>query len=513
MHHVSKRRYLIGWLTAFCLITALLQPGSGLAQDDDDGDDIAAPGGGDDANGNGDDDGDDDDSPAPPPPPPPQAIDDDNDDDAPAPAPAPPPPAPAPDNDDDDVPAPVPPPDLDDDRDDDTPSPDLDFDDDDLHEGEDRPVPNQALVRLAPGVDPNAFSGRYGGALLRIIPVPNIALLALDPNADDDQELAALLADPDLIWGEPNFTSQAPEGRPRYFFSSADGEPQLAAGPALPDGLEFTPAAACVTGEDIVVAVLDTGVDTDHPMLASNVLPNGVNMIENTFDVRDAANGIDDDNDGQVDEMVGHGTHVAGTVLQIAPDARILPVKVLNSDGVGDTFSVTASIYYAVEQGAGVINLSLGTTYESIAIQTAVDDASAGGVIVVAAAGNGNRSQPVDYPASADSVISVASITAGADKAVYSNYNDRVDISAPGDDVASAYPGGRYTTASGTSMSAPIVAGGIALILERQSDATPESVYALLESTSSPLNLTDPALEGLLGVGEIDLDASISCSG
>ncbi|MDQ3653725.1 MAG: S8 family serine peptidase [Chloroflexota bacterium] len=490
---MNTRRFLIGWFTALCLLCSLLQPGTLLAQDDDGGDD-------DDGDDSGpvvsDDDGGDD-------------GDDDGDDDGPAPAPPPP----ASDDDDDDGPAPAPPvsDDVSDD-DDDTQSPDLDFDDDD-DDGEDRPVPNQVLVQLASGVDAEAFAARYGASVLRIIPVPNIALLQLDPDRDDDAELAALLADADLTWGEPNVTSQAPEGRPRYFFSSANGEPQLVDGPALPEGLEFTPAEACVTGDSVVVAVLDTGVDVAHPALAANVLPTGVNMLENTFDVRDVPNGIDDDNDGQADEMVGHGTHVAGTVLQVAPDAAILPVKVLDSDGVGDTFSVTAGMYYAVEQGADVINLSLGTTYESIAIQAAVDNAASQGVIVVAATGNGDRSLPVEYPASATSVISVASTTADADKASYSNYNELVDISAPGDSVSSAYPDGRYSSASGTSMSTPIVAGAIALILERQPDAAAESVYALLESTSGPLSLSDPALEGMLGAGEVDLDAAISCSG
>jgi subtilisin family serine protease len=464
-------------------------------EEDDDGDDSPVPVQADDDESDEapvmapDDDGGDD-APAPAPPPAAPAPDDDGDDDAPA--PAAPPVAPAPD----DIPA------LDDDDDDDR-------DDDGL----DRDIPNQAMVQLATGVDANAFAARYGATVLRIIPVPNIALLQLDRDDDDDQEVAALAADPDVIWGEANYTSQAPEGRPRYFFTSTAGEPRLVAAPALPAGLAFTPAEACVTGQAVVVAVLDTGVDTAHPALAANVLPNGVNMLDNTFDVGDVPNGIDDDDDGQVDEMVGHGTHVAGIVLQVAPDAGILPVRVLDSDGVGDTFSVTAGIYYAVEQGADVVNLSLGTTYESAAIQAAVDNAASQGVIVVAATGNGDRLQPVEYPASASSVISVASTTADGDKAEYSNYNAMVDISAPGDDVGSTYPGGRYTSASGTSMSTPVVAGGIALILERQPGASAESVYALLETTSSPLNLTDPALQGLLGVGEIDLDVALSCSG
>ncbi len=522
---MTMKQSLIGWLTALCLVFALVQPATLLAQDDDDGDgdddDVSEPAqdddGGDD-DGGGNDDGDDD-APAPPPPAPPVSDDDgdddggnggDDDDDAPA-----PPVVTDDDGDDDGGAAPPAPPVFTDDDDDDVADPavpDVDDDDDD-DDGLDRPVPNRALVQLAPGVDAGAFASRFGASVLRVIPDPNIALLQLDASTDDDRELDDLRADPDVTWSEFDFTAQAPEGRPRYFFSSVAGVPQLVDGPVLPEGLEFTPADACVTGDPVVVAVLDTGIDANHPALAANVLANGVNMLDNTFDLADVPNGIDDDNDGQVDEMVGHGTHVAGIVLQVAPDAQILPVKVLDSDGVGDTFSVTAGIYYAVEQGADVINLSLGTTYESTAVQAAVDYAAAQGVIVVAATGNGDRSMPLEYPASATSVISVASTTAEADKAAYSNFNEMVDLSAPGSNVASAYPEGRYATASGTSMSTPIVAAGIALILERQPDATAESVYAVLESTAGPFSLANPALDGMLGVGEIDLDASLSCSG
>ncbi|MBA2468854.1 MAG: S8 family serine peptidase [Chloroflexia bacterium] len=548
------KRLLIapGWLAALCLIVSLMQPSGLLAQDDDEegvdeGDDVVVPFQSDDGDGDdGEEEGDDDDEPALPPageedngddgdgtdddggdgdedsggdegddgggdddggdddgdddggaPPPPVTDNDDNDDGDDGGAPPPP----ATDNDDSD------------DGDDDLNDSILELDDDDNDDATDRPISNQALVQLDQGADAGEFASRYGTAVLRVIPVPNIALLRLDSAVGDGRELNALLADADVIWSERNFTTQAPEGRPRYFFSSVAGEPQIVDGPALPEGLEFSPGDACVTGESAVIAVLDTGVDPDHPALAANILANGVNMIENTFDVRDLPNGIDDDQDGQVDEMVGHGTHVAGIALQVAPDADILPVKVLNSDGVGDAFSVTAGIYYAVEQGADVINLSLGTTYESIAIQTAVDDASSDGVIVVAATGNGDRSLPVEFPAAADSVISVASTTAGADKASYSNFNEFVDISAPGSNVSSAYPDGLYTSASGTSMSAPIVAGSIALILERQPDVTVESIFAVLQSTSGPFELSDPALEGMLGAGEIDIDAMISCSG
>jgi len=373
-------------------------------------------------------------------------------------------------------------------------------------------LPDQAIVQLSRGVDPNAFASEHNATVLRALSGPNIALLGLDSERDDDEELRALLDDDDVLWGEQYFTDQAPEARPRYFFTSTDGLPQIVDAPALPEGLEFTPASACSTGASVIVAVLDTGVDISHPALADNVLPNGINMLDATYDVRDDGDNHDDDNDGQVDEMVGHGTHVAGSILQIAPDAMILPVKVLSSDGSGDTFSVMAGIIYAVEQGAQVINLSLGSTHDSRAIQGAVDFATNRDVIVVAAAGNGDRENPVEYPAAFSGVISVASTTANADKAEYSNYHETVDISAPGNNLASSFPEGRYTTASGTSMSVPLVTGAAALILERQPDLQSDQVAELLKTSSGPLSLSNPIVDGKLGAGELNIDSLLSCS-
>ncbi len=398
--------------------------------------------------------------------------------------------------------------DLDDDDEDDI---DDDGDDADVDSDIDQPIPNQAIVRIRTGIDPSTVAARHDASVLRVIPAPNIALLALQDQRGDDEEVAALAADADVTWIELNYSSRAPEGLPRYFFTSAASEPRLVDAPALPQGLDFDPGQACVTGDGVVVAVLDTGVDANHPALAKSILSTGVNMRANSWDVRDIGNGIDDDGDGRIDEMTGHGTHVTGAILQIAPDAIILPVTVLDSDGVGDAFTVTAGIFYAVEEGAQVINLSLGSTYDSTAIATAVDLAADRGVTLVAAAGNADRLTPPEYPAADPGAISVAAVDAKGHKAAFSNYHPSVDISAPGIDLASTYPGGRYSTASGTSMAAPLVSGTVALLLDRQPDRTPASITTILQDTSAPLDLADPALEGKLGSGQLDIDAAIAC--
>ena len=117
----------------------------------------------------------------------------------------------------------------------------------------------------------------------------------------------------------------------------------------------------------------------------------------------------------------------------------------------------------------------------------------------------------MEYPAALDSVISVASVNPWGDKSLYSNFHESVSISAPGENVASAYPGGQYLTASGTSMATPIVSGTITLIIDRYPDATSNDAIQILLESASPLNLSDPLLEGLMGSGKLNIDASVDC--
>ncbi|MEM9588542.1 MAG: S8 family serine peptidase [Planctomycetota bacterium] len=260
--------------------------------------------------------------------------------------------------------------------------------------------------------------------------------------------------------------------------------------------------SAGYTGAGVTVAVVDTGVDLDHPDLVHSLYVNPGEIAGNGID--DDGNGyIDDvngydfaDDDPHADDVSGHGTHVAGTIAAanngfgatgVAPEATILPVRVLGADGSGSTLDVAAGIRYAADLGADIINLSLGGGY-SQAIESAIEYAKSVGSLIVAAAGNESAAAPA-YPArfsSSDSnVISVGASTSSDRIASFSNdvgASGAVQVDAPGAGVYSTYVGGQYATLSGTSMAAPHVAGVAALALSANPDLTSPQLRDLLTS-------------------------------
>ncbi len=270
------------------------------------------------------------------------------------------------------------------------------------------------------------------------------------------------------------------------------------------------------TGQGVVVAVIDTGVDYNHEDLRNNIWTN-------TNEIAD--NGIDDDGNGYVDDNYGwnfsgnnnntldrngHGTHVSGTiagennnygVTGIAYGAKIMPVKVLNDSGSGSYNSIAKGIRYAVDNGADVINLSLGGRYSNRTLESAINYASSKGVIVVMAAGNDGDSSP-NYPAryAYKSGIAVGAVDRNNNIADFSNRSGTSQISyvtAPGVNVYSTVPGNQYDIYSGTSMAAPHVAGVVALMLSANPNLTDAQVRQIVtetavnstQSTTSSLNI------------------------
>ncbi len=282
------------------------------------------------------------------------------------------------------------------------------------------------------------------------------------------------------------------------------------------------------TGSGVVVAVIDSGVDYNHEDLVNN-------MWVNTGEIAD--NGIDDDGNGYADDVrgydfigdapynlipdadpmddAGHGTHVAGIiaaqnntvgVLGVAPEVKIMPVKVLDFSGMGYDSTVASGIRYAVDNGANIINLSLGSSAPSTTMQSAVDYATANNVLVVAAAGNSGSFTKPSYPAAYAEVISVAASNSDGVREYYSNAG-KIDVIAPGGAILSTTPGNTYTRYSGTSMAAPFVSGVAALISQKQSLTNGRAIRQVLQTTATDFGL-QVGPDNISGYGMVNASAA-----
>ncbi len=250
---------------------------------------------------------------------------------------------------------------------------------------------------------------------------------------------------------------------------------------------------ASARGAGVRVAVLDTGVDPTHPLLAGRVA-----LIEEGewgLGSIDTEQGVDTDGDGVFDEAYGHGTHVAGIVASVAPAAEILSIRVLDSDGVGTAFDLARGLYRAAEWGADIINLSLVLSDEAAVIEEILDELEDDIVLVGAA---GNRPGPASYPAREDDVLSIAALDANLALADFTATGD-VDLAAPGVEVLSAFPGGRWASATGTSMATGSASGALAVVAGLLDEA--EDADDFLEDTARRTTVGD--------LRSIDLPAAV----
>ncbi|HSL45492.1 MAG TPA: S8 family serine peptidase, partial [Anaerolineales bacterium] len=258
------------------------------------------------------------------------------------------------------------------------------------------------------------------------------------------------------------------------------------------------------------VAVVDTGVQLDHPALGAHMTLVQADFVDGDGIANDEPNGVDDDRDRQIDESTGHGTHVAGIALLVAPDASIMPVRVLDSDGSGNIFAVAEGILFAVENGAQVINLSLGTTEESDLLEDVIEEAAEDGVLVIAAAGNlGSRQET--YPAADECALAITSVGPTDVKSRFANYGSWVDLAAPGESIYSAFPVDGYAWWSGTSMAAPFATGQAALLLGYDRSLDLEDVADLMGGTAQSLDSANSRLtsRNWLGAGKINVLSSL----
>ena len=183
--------------------------------------------------------------------------------------------------------------------------------------------------------------------------------------------------------------------------------------------------------------------------------------------------------------------------------------EVLDSSGAGSTYSVAQGLIWATDHGAKVINMSLGNYAQADFLHDAIKYAYDHDVVLIAASGNDNTDRP-GYPAAYPEVFAVAATDSAQKKASFSNYGDYIDVAAPGDSIASTYPGGQYAALSGTSMASPHVAALAGLIRSVNPDLTNEEVMEIMRK--SAVDLGDPGKDVYFGYGEIDIDRALKAA-
>jgi subtilisin family serine protease len=394
----------------------------------------------------------------------------------------------------------------------------------------------------------------------------NLHLVAAPVGADIERTMQDLQADASVQGVEPDFPinlPEAPPGAPLRNMGLPDPAPLSDHtlvqyyGTSAWDAYINQPAAFVInvaqahnfaTGSG-TVAYLDTGVDFGESVLANSLvqgydftrnIPGGseiADISQSTDSILDqstdsildqstdsildqksalvlsqsttaildqSTDSILDQNPSLLPSAFGHGTMVAGLIHLVAPTAKIMPVKVFTGTGTSTLSNIVAGIYWAVDHGASVINMSFSATASSQDLQTAINFANSQGIICVAAAGN-NGEQIMVYPAGYHSaVMGVASTNNQDIRSTFSNYgNNLVTVAAPGEAVVTLYPGNNYAEGWGTSFSAPLVAGGAALLVQLGGNHVNEAQAAQAISQAVPVG------QGL-GAGELNLPQACS---
>jgi thermitase len=364
------------------------------------------------------------------------------------------------------------------------------------HRGTDPYMPNEVVVRLHSIADAPALATDYG---LNPTPLDQfgsrpILRFSITDGALPPAKAAALRNDSRVMAAEPNYTSEIPEGQQLSEWA-VGGSSDEYIGQWVSERLHLEAAHTASTGAGVIVAVLDTGIDASHPALAGRVLP-GFDFVDFDNDPREV--GVYEQDFGY-----GHGTHVAGLIALTAPDARILPIRILEPDGTGNLWVLMEGLEYAVAQGADVVNLSFSFTRHSSVLSEIVkaticdDEADGclaphqGGVVFVAAAGN-HGMEIHEFPAAeaqtVQGLLAVAATTVTDTLATFSTYGNWVKIGAPGQSVLSTVPDNQYGTWSGTSMAAPLTAGVAALVRAQNPTLKPSQVVTRLINMSDRLN-------------------------
>ena len=338
----------------------------------------------------------------------------------------------------------------------------------------------QILVKFKPGTslpEVAEIHRQLGGQVKETIPGIGVQVVTV-PKGRAMAKAKAYSSNARVAYAEPDFVAQALGSPDDPEFVNQWGMVKIQS----PQAWDVTTGSSSIN-----IAILDTGVDLDHPDLVSKII-----------------NSVDFSNSGTVDDVYGHGTHVAGIaaamtnngigVTGLSYRCAIMNVKVLDNNGMGAYSWIISGIIWAADNGARIINLSLGAAYASSGLEDAVSYAWSKGAVIVAAAGNNGDTTPM-YPAYYTNCIAVAATDANDATASWSNYGDWVDVAAPGVSIYSTLKDNSYGYLSGTSMASPHVAGLAALLFTMVGDSNGDGflndeVRARVETTCDDIGVS-----------------------
>lgn len=339
----------------------------------------------------------------------------------------------------------------------------------------------------------SAFVLSRKSSILEKLLVPEVYKIKVPAGQTMEETIEEYRNNPDVEYAEPNYIRQAFIIPDDARFGEQWGlENTGQAGGTVGKDIDAVDAWEKEQGEpEIIIAVLDTGVDLDHPDLKDNIFLTGRDFVNNDFIA-------EDDND----EEHGHGTHVAGIaagkgdngigITGVCWNCLILPVKVLDKNGNGSDSDIANGIDWAAQNGAKVLNMSFGGPGFSETIESAVNYAYDYGCVLVAAMGNYDVYTDTNYPAGFPNVIAVGAInnkgmrctTADWGSPYGSTYSNNIDVVAPGDNILSCLNNGDYGYMRGTSMATPFVAGACALLWSWNTDLTNAEIRQIIGETA-----------------------------
>lgn len=344
--------------------------------------------------------------------------------------------------------------------------------------------------------------GEFNATITSSMPSHRLYALRLYIPIDDDSTEGTFDSDDRFEDEQRNEDNISSDGHTQSFFFRIASTPEQFDTQTSRHQIGLDTLPRGVRGSGVIVAVLDTGI-SEHPILEGKLAAGGWNFVDDSADTSDLCDGRDNDGNGLIDELAGHGTFVAGLISWVAPGAIILPIKVLDSDGHGNTFTTAAGVYHAVDQGAKVINLSLSLPADSTVLRSAIAYATSRGVIVVSAVGNAGLLVP-DYPAANPSVIGVTAVDANDTLAFFANKDASVALCAPGTHIVGPTLDGGFARTNGTSFAAAQVAGVAALAAARFPLETPIAIRQRIFRASRNINALNPLDLGLFGAGRLD---------